>query len=168
MQMTQTAAEKIIADMGMDDMPLILVHPEHVSLGPDWFAQYKNEIRKFLLSLNDSVQDLAFMNLTQDGFMGLLTGNAIPDNTSIRFRIPPMFGGAINMENMFMCATFPFAHNMDRFIIMQCGNDAIWLPNPAKKIYIPTHLTTGGDGGNATSDRLSQLAAQLAGEHGIE
>ena len=44
----------------------------------------------------------------------------------------------------------------------------IWLPNPAKKIYVPAHTAGGGDGGNATEDRLSQMAAQIAQSRGME
>jgi hypothetical protein len=42
------------------------------------------------------------------------------------------------------------------------------MPNPSKKVYLPAHMMNGGDGGNATSDRLSQLAAQIAGARGLE
>ena len=46
----------------------------------------------------------------------------------------------------------------------QIGAQTIWLPNPAKKIYLPAHTTGGGDGGNATEDRLAQIGAQIAAE----
>jgi hypothetical protein len=57
---------------------------------------------------------------------------------------------------------------MDRFILEQSGSGEIWLPNPPKKVYVPTNLLGGGDGGNATEDRLAQLSAQLAGSRGME
>jgi hypothetical protein len=53
---------------------------------------------------------------------------------------------------------------MDRFIMSQSGNETIWLPNPEKKIYLPAHLAGGGDGGNATEDRLAQMSAQIASD----
>lgn len=37
-----------------------------------------------------------------------------------------------------------------------------------QKIYIPAHTGGGGDGGNATEDRLSQIAAQIASGRGLE
>ena len=37
-----------------------------------------------------------------------------------------------------------------------------------KKIYIPAHTAGGGEGGNATEDRLAQMAAQFAASRGME
>ena len=59
--------------------------------------------------------------------------------------LPEHVFGELSIENMFLCKTFPHSYNMDRFIISQSGNDLIWLPNPAKKIYLPI----GNINGNA-------------------
>jgi len=168
MQLSQASAEKIMADMGMEDMPLKAVRPVQTHIAPDWFERYKSARRKFLSGLTDAVEELAFMNLSQDEFMGLITGRAIPDNLSIRMRVPMAWGGEIVAENMFMCYTFPHSQNMDRFIIGQNGYETVWLPNPVKKIYLPAHTAGGGDGGNATEDRLAQMAAQIAAGRSIE
>lgn len=168
MQMNQGSAEKRIADLGMDDLPLVCIHPENHPVSPDWFRKYHNLLHEFAVSLTDSIQELAFMNLPQDDFMDLIMGRRMPNNLSVRFRTPLVWGGKLEIDNMFMCMTFPYSHNMDRFIIEQSGNDVIWLPNPTKKIYLPAHMMNGGDGGNATSDRLSQLAAQIAASRGME
>lgn len=168
MQMNQGSAEKRIADLGMDDLPLVYIHPENHPVSPDWFRKYHNLLHEFAVSLTDSIQELAFMNLPQDDFMDLIMGRRMPNNLSVRFRTPLVWGGKLEIDNMFMCMTFPYSHNMDRFIIEQSGNDVIWLPNPTKKIYLPAHMMNGGDGGNATSDRLSQLAAQIAASRGME
>lgn len=168
MHWSQETAEQKLAALKMEDMPIICIAPEKVKLSPDWFTRYKNLCRQFMESLTDSTEEMAFMNLSQDEFMGLITGKRMPANLSIRFRIPLVFGGGLELDNMFMCSTFPHSHRLDRFIIEQYGNEKIWLPNPVKKIYVPAHTASGGDGGNATADRLSQLAAQLAAERGIE
>ncbi len=168
MQMNESAAEKRIADLGMDDLPLVQVHPESHTVSSDWFKQYHNMVHEFVKSLTDSVQELAFMNLPQDDFMDLIMGRRMPENLSVRFRIPLVWGGKFEIDNMFLCMTFPHSYNMDRFIIEQSGNDVIWMPNPTKKVYLPTHMMNGGDGGNATSDRLSQIAAQIAASRGME
>ncbi|MBQ8294542.1 MAG: hypothetical protein IJX89_04110 [Alphaproteobacteria bacterium] len=162
MQLSQGAAEKIITDLGMDDMPLTLMRPDCRPVSPNWYARYRELCHEFIMSLTDSVETLAFMNLTQDEFMNLIMGKSVPNNLSIRFRTPLVWGGKLETDNLFMCWTFPHSHNLDRFIIGQSGNEQIWLPNPAKKIYLPAHMASGGDGGNATSDRLSQMAAQIA------
>ena len=167
MQLNQANAENRIADFGMDDLPLEPIHPIPHMVAPDWFKKYHELIHEFTKSLTDSVQELAFMNLPQDDFIDLIMGRRMPENLSIRFRIPLVWGGKLEIENLFMCMTFPHSHNMDRFIIEQSGNDVIWLPNPAKKIYIPAHMANGGDGGNATEDRFSQLAAQITTSHGM-
>lgn len=168
MQLSRTSAEAIMKDMGMDDMPLVSVSPHPHAVPADWFARYKSARRAFMQSLADSVEELAFMNLSQEAFMDLVMGRVIPENTSIRLRLPLSWGGDITPENMFMCATFPHSQNIDRFIITQSGSDTIWLPAPVKKIYIPAHTTGGGDGGNATEDRLAQMAAQIAASRGME
>ena len=162
MQLTADAAEKIISDMGMSDMPLIEIRPTPTKVPSDWFTRYKSLCREFMTSLTDSVETLAFMNLSQDEFMNLIMGHSLPQNISFRMRIPLAWGGKLEVDNMFMCWTFPHSYNMDRFIIGQSGNGTIWLPNPAKKIYLPANTTGGGDGGNATEDRLAQISAQIA------
>ncbi len=108
------------------------------------------------------------MNLAPDEFIGLISGQSLPENLSIRFRIPLMWGGTLDIDNLFMCLSFPHSQNLDRFIIEQSDAKTIFLPNPAKKIYISTHLLGGGDGGNATSDRLSQAAMQFYSSRGNE
>lgn len=162
MYLTAGNAEKIISDMGMSDLPLIEFRPKPTTVSPDWFPRYKQLCKEFMSSLTDSVETLAFMNLSQDEFMNLLTGAHVPDNISFRLRVPLVWGGTLDIDNMFMCWTFPHSHNMDRFIIEQSGNDIIWLPNPVQKVYLPAHTATGGDGGNATEDRLAQIGAQIA------
>lgn len=167
MQISKETAEKRLAGMNMKDMPLMNITPSLCTVSPDWFKTYKKLCREFMSSLTDSVQELVFMNIKQDDFMELIMGRKLPENLSIRFRIPLVWGGKLELENLFMCRTFPQSHNLDLFIIDQQGNDNIWLPNPAKKVYVPTHTASGGDGGNATEDRLSQLAAQLANDRDI-
>lgn len=153
----------------MDDMPLVEITPQTVQVPADWFQKYRALRRQFMNSLmQDSIQDLAFMNLGSDELQDLMMGRRLPANTSLRFRVPLIWGGKLSVDNMFMCRTFPHSHNMDRFLIEQAGNEKIWLPNPAHKVYVPAHTASGGDGGNATSDRLAQMAAQLANNRGME
>lgn len=168
MQFNQATAEKRISDLGMSDLPLMEIRPVPARIDPDWFAKYKETAHRFMTSLTDSVESLAFMNLGQDEFMALIMGRAMPTNVSLRLRVPLMWGGKIEESNMFLCRTFPLAHNMDRFIIEQSGATSVWLPNPAKKVYVPAHTASGGDGGNATEDRLAQMAAQIAAGRGME
>ena len=161
MQWTRAIAEKRLSDLKMPDMPIIEITPKLASVPKDWFAQYKKLCHEFMHSLSDCVQELALMNLKREEFMDLLMGRAIPRNLSFRFRVPLIWGGELEIENMFMCATFPQSQNLDRFIIEQFGNETIWLPDPKKKIYLPIHSTINGTGGNATADRLSQFAATM-------
>ena len=167
MQLNATTAEKLISDMGMSDLPLIEVHPTPSVVTPDWFTRYKQLCHEFMSSLTDSAETLAFMNLSQDEFMNIIMGREAPENISFRLRVPLVWGGKLEIDNMFMCWTFPHSYNMDRFIMAQTGAHTIWLPNPAKKIYLPAHTTGGGDGGNATEDRLAQISAQIAADRDI-
>ncbi len=162
MSWTAATAEKRISDLGMPDMPVVSITPTLTRVSPDWFREYKEACHNFMRSLTDCVQELALMNLTREEFMELVMGRQIPGNLSIRFRVPLIWGGRVEPDNLFMCATFPQSQNLDRFIIEQSGNDTIWLPNPEKKIYLPIHSTLAGNGGNAVADRLSQMAANIA------
>lgn len=168
MQLTKESAERRLIDLNIGDMPIIEIHPKPYRVASDWFIKYKKLCHEFIESLTDSVELLAFMNLTQDEFMSLIMGRKVPDNISIRFRIPLVWGGKLEIDNLFMCWTFPHSQRLDQFIIEQSGSDIIWLPNPAKKVYIPGRDISGGDGGNATEDRLSQIAAQIVASRGME
>lgn len=158
MQFDETRALKRLEDLGMEDIPVIEYTPTKCIVDNTWFQKYVNLRRQFMESLTDSFEEIAFLNLSQNEFIDLIMGKSLPDNLSIRFRIPLMWGGKLDIENLFMCSTFPHAHNLDRFIIEQSDAKTIFLPNPAKKIYIPAHTGGGGVGGNAASDRLSQAA----------
>lgn len=166
MQFTKDSAEKRLSELNMKDMPVMEIRPVPAQVSPDWFAKYKKLCHEFSETLTDSIQELAFMNLKQDEFMSLIMGQKIPQNISIRFRIPLVWGGKLETDNLFMCWTFPHSQNLDRFIIEQKDAKSIWLPNPAKKIYLPIDNVGGGDGGNATEDRLSQIAAQIVAARG--
>lgn len=168
MQYNQDSATERLSQLGMDDMPVMEYTPKRCVLDPDWFKKYSVLRREFLSSLSDSVEEIAFMNLSQEEFMNLIMGKKMPENTSLRFRIPLIWGGKLDIENMFMCLTFPHSQNLDIFIIDQSDANTVYLPNPAKKIYVTTHQSTGGGGGNAASDRLSLAAMNYTSNRGNE
>ena len=168
MQLNQTSALQRLSNLGLDDMPVMEYTPKACRLDSDWFTKYTSLRREFLASLSDSMEELAFMNLPQDEFINLIMGRSLPDNLSIRFKIPLIWGGDLKIENMFLCWTFPHSYNLDRFIIEQSYARIIYLPNPKKKIYLTTHSGGGGDGGNASSDRLSQAAFNFMMDRGNE
>lgn len=154
-----TNAETLMSRLGIDDIPLVEYRPIPTKLPSDWFPRYKKLCKEFIKTLSDSIETLAFMNLSQDEFVNLIMGNAIPENLSIRFRIPLVWGGDLSLDNLFMCKTFPHSYNIDRFLMAQSGNTTVWLPNPAKKIYLPVSMMSGGDGGNGTEDRITETTA---------
>ena len=158
MQLNEASAINKLASMGMDDLPVMEYSPKRCVMDPDWFKKYTVLRRKFLESLTDSFEEIAFLNLSQEEFVDLVMGKRMPENTSLRFRIPLVWGGELSTDNMFLCLTFPHSHNLDKFIIDQSDAKTVFLPNPNKKIYLTTHLGGGGVGGNATSDRLSESA----------
>ncbi|MBQ6110110.1 MAG: hypothetical protein IJL05_01895 [Alphaproteobacteria bacterium] len=168
MQLTRDSALEKLAKFGMDDMPVIEYIPNRCVIDKDWFQKYSMLRREFLASLTDSFDEIAFMNLSQEEFMNLMMGKKMPENTSLRFRIPLIWGGKLNIDNMFMCLTFPHSHNLDRFIIEQSDAKTVFLPDPAKKIYISTSSSTSSASGNATSDRITQSAAYFASGRGNE
>lgn len=168
MQYNEHSAQERLAQLNMDDMPIIEYTPTRCILDKDWFQKYSSLRRSFLSSLSDCIEEIAFMNLSQDEFIGLLTGQSLPENLSIRFKVPLLWGGKLELDNMFLCLTFPNSYNLDRFLIEQSDAKTVFLPNPQRKIYLTTHTGGGGDGGNATSDRLSQIAANFMSGRGNE
>jgi hypothetical protein len=168
MQLNEHSALERLASLGIDDMPVMEFTPKRCPLNPDWFKKYCELRREFLSSLSDSLEEIAFMNLSQNEFMGLIMGQSLPENLSIRFRVPLLWGGELKIDNMFMCMAFPHSFNLDRFIIEQSDAQKIYLPNPEKKVYLTTHTGGGGVGGNATSDRLSQSAFNFMSGRGNE
>ena len=168
MQLNESSALQRLSKLGMDDMPVKEYMPKRCRLDSDWFQKYSMLRRKFMESLMDSMDDIVFMNLQQDEYINLVMGKALPDNLSIRFKIPLIWGGDMDIDNMFLCMTFPHSYNLDRFIIEQSDAQTIYLPYPEKKIYLTSHLGGGGDGGNATSDRLTQSAFNFMSGRGNE
>jgi len=168
MQLNEHSAMERLASLGMDDLPVMAYTPKKCFLDKDWFQKYSALRREFLGTLTDSFEEIAFMDLPQEEFVNLVMGKSLPDNLSIRFRIPLLWGGPLDISNMFLCRTFPHSFNMDRFIIEQSDAKTIYLPNPEKKIYLTSHTGGGGDGGNATSDRLSQAAFNAMSGRGNE
>lgn len=166
MNMNASIAEKKIKELGIPDMPLREITPVRTQLATDWFQKYKILCHEFMRSLSDNVDTLAMLNLTQEEFMGVLTGRALPENLSFRFRVPLIWGGKMEIKNMFICKTFPHSLNMDIFIMSQTENQTVWVPDPAKKIYLPIGNLAGGAGGNGTEDRITEsIASELASNH---
>ncbi|MCL2369574.1 MAG: hypothetical protein FWC83_02765 [Alphaproteobacteria bacterium] len=160
--MTKIDAERRLATLLIDDLSLTEVAAIPSNVPADWFIRLRKLRREFMQSLDDSIQELSFLDLSKDDFMDLLRGKRLPENLSIKFRIPLEFGGELTMDNLFMCPTFFAGLNIDRFILEQNGKQNIWLPAPAKKVYVPVHLISGGEGGNASSDRMTQSTIQAA------
>ena len=168
MHISASIAEKRLQELGIKDMPLFEYTPKLTAVAPDWFLKYKKLCKEFMMSLTDSVETLAIQGMPQDEFMNLIMGKKLPQNFSIRLRVPLVWGGKLEIDNMFLCKTFPRSYNIDRFIIGQSGNDTIWLPNPATKVYIPISILSGGPGGNGTEDRITETsAAQIVADRDI-
>ena len=100
MQLNEHSAMEILASMGIDDMPVVEYTPKKCSLDADWFKKYSALRREFLSSLTDAIEEITFMNLGQDEFVNLVMGKSLPDNLSIRFRVPLFLGGELDVSNM--------------------------------------------------------------------
>ncbi|MDR2269042.1 MAG: hypothetical protein LBD94_02550 [Rickettsiales bacterium] len=155
-------AEQRLAGFLMDDMPVESCKATPSPFPKDWFRMFRQARIEFMESLDDSVQELALLNLPRDDFINLLTAKTMPENLCLKFRRPILYGGEINPENMFIITNFPYGLNLDIFMAEQSGQGEIWYPNPAKKIYVSMNVLSGGDGGNATSDRLAQAFASMS------
>ena len=89
MQLSKESALERLAALGMDDMPVIECTPQRCIIDNDWFKKYSMLRKQFLESLTDSFEEIAFMNLSQEECMNLITGRAMPENTSLRSSCPP-------------------------------------------------------------------------------
>jgi hypothetical protein len=154
-------AEARLASLLMDDLPVERCDAAPVALPGDWFRTFRRARTEFLESLSDSIRELVFLNLSQNDVMNLLTARSVPENLSVKFRRPILYGGPISPENMFLTPSFPYGFNLDIFLAEQSGSVGVWYPNPEKKVYVSANMISGGDGGNATSDRLAQAFAQM-------
>ncbi|MCQ2568356.1 MAG: hypothetical protein MJ163_02040 [Alphaproteobacteria bacterium] len=76
MQLNEHLALERLAVLGLDDMPVMEYTPKQCVLESDWFKKYSALRREFLSSLGDSFEEIAFMNLPQDEFVGLITGQS--------------------------------------------------------------------------------------------
>lgn len=167
MQLNKESAQKKLQEYNIDDMQLMPVSSVQTKLPLDWFIKYKTICHEFMESLSDSIDDLIFMNLDQNVLISLLYNHILPNELSIRHKIPLLYGGENSVNNLFLYKTFPISYKLDCFILEQANNDIIWIPSPAKKVYTPVHIATGGPGGNATTDILTQIAAQISSSHDI-
>ncbi len=171
-----------LSDIGISDMPIFKVVFQPKNLDENWYPLYKKERRLFLQSLTDSIEELANLNLERNDILNIINGK-LPENLSIRFRVPIMYGGDISKDNMFLLPTNPFNLIIDRFFLIQANDfmkkmsreiksgydfaSTLFVPYPLKKVYCPTTGNIAiGDGGNATEDRLAQVAATMLNQQG--
>jgi hypothetical protein len=159
---TKRDAEARLAQFLMDDMPIEECPAVPSPLPRDWFAVFRAARVEFMESLGESIPELALLNLSREDFMDLLSGRRIPENLAIKFRRPVLYGGLLAPDNMFLMPLFPTGFNLDIFMAEQSGQGRIFYPNPTRKVYVSVQMLSGGDGGNATADRLAQgFAAQM-------
>jgi hypothetical protein len=160
---TKRDAEVRLAQFLMDDLPLSACLAVPSALPGDWFPKFRAARVDFMESLGESIPELALLNLAREDFISLLSGQHIPENLTVKFRRPILYGGDIRPDNMFLMQMFPAGFNLDIFMAEQAGQGEVFYPNPAKKVYVSVRTLSGGDGGNATSDRLAQgFAAQAS------
>lgn len=159
MKMTKETATKKLSLLFMEDMPIIEHKVILTKLSSDWFDKYKKIRNDFLKKIINSLDELFWLNLSEKSIIDLLTKEKIPNNISLRFRVPIIYGGEISIKNMFLCKTFPHSYNIDKFLSEQIGEEKIWLPNPEKDIYIPIHTSGTSGGGNGAN--LTQTANSI-------
>ncbi|MDR2770103.1 MAG: hypothetical protein LBB08_01485 [Rickettsiales bacterium] len=158
-----SGAQRRLAELLMDDMPLSECEAASTPLPPDWFMRFRAARAEFLKSLGDSMDELVMISLGREDFMSLLSARCIPENLAVRFRRPILYGGRIEPDNMFLITGFPYGFNLNLFMAEQIGSDKIFYPDPAKKVYVSSNILSGSDGGNATANRLEQgFAAQIS------
>lgn len=157
---SKSDAEKRLIALGLSDLPVTEVPAAPRPLPRDWFVQFR-AARKKLLSvlLRQSQEEISMMNLDISEIMAMFRGEKIPLNISVKFKIPPVYGGPISPDNMFVCRTLPEGRAIDIFLAEQAGLPVLFYPNPAKRVYVTSMSSMNSPGGNATSDRVSEVLA---------
>ncbi|MDR0319156.1 MAG: hypothetical protein LBH81_00230 [Rickettsiales bacterium] len=160
MMKTALDAERKLTEMGLGDLPVAEVRAIPRPLPAGWFAAYRDARRELLTrTVQNNKDELFMMDIPVEFIMAMLRGERIPLNVSVKFKIPPIYGGSISAGNMFVCRAASEGRLIDSFIASQAGADLFFCPNPAKSVYITSMASMNSPGGNATSDRMSEVQA---------
>ncbi|MCL2629174.1 MAG: hypothetical protein FWD33_00540 [Alphaproteobacteria bacterium] len=153
-------AERRQGDLGLDDLPLVEVAAAVRPLPKGWFEEFRRERRRLLTELvRKDKEELMMMGLPIDDIVAMLGGKKIPAGVSVKFRVPPIYGGDISAENMFICRAASEGRAIDIFIAGQAGAENFFAPNPSKSVYVTSMKSMNSPGGNSTSDRMSDVLA---------
>ncbi|MDR2685881.1 MAG: hypothetical protein LBB23_03875 [Rickettsiales bacterium] len=154
-------ASRRLAALGISDLALGEVAAQPQPLPRDWFAAFRAARRELLTNrIKKNQEELFMIGLNPAEITDIYKGIRIPVGVSVKFRIPPIYGGEISPENMFVCRSVPEGRAIDIFIAEQAGAGVFFYPNPAKNVYMTSMGSLNSPGGNATSDRLSDVQAE--------
>jgi hypothetical protein len=153
-------AEKRLKALGLDDMPLVSVAAIPRPLPAGWFAEFRGARRDLLTqNVKEFKEELFMMDIPIEDIMAMFRGEKIPPNVSVKFKVPPIYGGPISTDNLFICRTASEGRLLDIFIAEQAGASELFCPNPTKSVYVASMASMNSPGGNATSDRLADVQA---------
>lgn len=148
--MNLTDAKQLLKKLNIYNVDVQKWIVKKINLDKNWYKAYTKIKTEFLFSLSDSIELLYYMNLSQEEIFETIMGKKIPNGISIKFKIPLFLGGELNVNNLYLCRTFPFSFNIDLFIMEQMENKEIFIPCINKKIYDP--LSSSNIGGGTSNE----------------
>ncbi len=178
--------EDEIARMGLPEMPIKMVNLN--SEEPIYCEAniYYDLMEKFLKKIGFSqkcMESLWKISLTRNEIVKIRSGK-LPENLDVIFKTPIQYGGKLEIENMLLIQTHPFANLIFDFERKQCkkhheqfiknqplyGYDIVpklFIPDIKDPIFVPAMLGWSSPAGNGSTDRVTQ-ASSSANEGGRE
>jgi len=168
--------EREITDLGYPELPLteVTVLPNQspaVQMRLDFF-QIQSQFLKHVG--HHCIQECFQIKLMREQILKLQDGIQ-PENTTIMFKIPPEYGGQLELDNLFLIQTHPHADTLYSFLQTQfqadhdshthkvIGEKSYPLPQtlfaftPQGNVFIPALMGMVSPGGLNITDRMSEI-----------
>ena len=110
----------------------------------DFFKTYMSAKKAFIKEVvSQQPNDLRVAGFSEENIFYLSKG-ILPTNWTVHLKVPPLYGGQAEPENMVIIQSQPFHELIHDFINKQILSDAgvghpkvLYVPTPVGKVYIP-------------------------------
>lgn len=170
----------LIAKLGLPEMPIVKVtrkNPvaiDNIKLRADFISMVQRFVQ--FVAYNN-LEQIAMAEMSMDDIYQMREG-VVPENISVYIKVPVEYGGKLEFSNMFLIRTRPFRAVLDKFIdeqvlIFNKGRNIsnvddgfemppeLFVPYPNGIVFIPALKGFAGAGGNATTDKMSEIGSTM-------
>ena len=169
-----------IGRLGLPEMPIAKAELRHSPRPFPTRAELLSVASRCLrFSYFNNMEDMAKAGLPYEMVAEMGRGK-FPENLSLCFKIPPEYGGGIEFSNMFLVQKYPFLGIVDEFLDEQIQEHnkgppltpntgfsmppELFHPNPEGIIFLPALKGLTAPGGNAATDKMTQIGAAMMAE----